>query len=150
MRTGVPAPAPAATRLGQLQRGRGAGFLAALTAGAAAHDDVLHCLLADPRIDRQIESRERYYAELVTALDVPIVPLVAQLSGRELALGHAVLAGTWRLGHAATRALLTDPRSDEALVTGIAQQLYGLRWATLVELPERAAAVFLREALADA
>ncbi len=150
MRAGIPDPAPASTRLGQLQRGRGAGFRAALTAGAGAHEDVLQCLLADPRIDREIESRERYYAELVHALDVPLQPLVAHLTGREPELGHAVLAGTWRLGHAATRALLADADSDALLITGVAEQLYGQRWATLVELPPRAAKAFLREALADA
>jgi hypothetical protein len=147
---GVPDLAAASTRLGQLQRGRGAGFRAALVAGAEAQDDVMRCLLADPRLDSQIESRERYYAELVVALEVPLSPLVAHLSGREGELGHAVLAGTWRLGHAATRALLADPGCDEAIVTGIAEQLWGMRWATLVELPPRAARVFLRQALTEA
>ncbi|MBL8729019.1 MAG: hypothetical protein JNM25_11350 [Planctomycetes bacterium] len=150
MRDRVSDLAPAATRLGQLQRGRGAGFRAALAAGDAAGEDVLQCLIADPRIDRQIEARERYYAELVAALDVPLAPLVAHLSGRAAELGHAVLAGAWRLGHRATRALLADPGSDEALVTGIAEQLWGLQWAALVDLPPRAARVFLRQALAEA
>jgi hypothetical protein len=150
VRDRVADPAPASTRLGQLQRGRGAGFRSALAAGAAAHDDVLRCLLADPRIDRQVEARERYYAELVVALDVPLEPLVVHLAGRTSELGHAVLAGTWRLGHPATRQLLADAGSDELLVTGVAEQLYQQHWATLVELPPGAAKVFLREALADA
>lgn len=135
------------TRLGQLQRGRGNGFLAALDAGHAAHEDVLHCVLEDPRLDRQLESRERYYAELVMALEVPIAPILTHLKGRDAELGHAVLAGSFRLGHQACRDLLTNPRSDEALVTGIAQQLWGLQWAKLVDLHGLAAKVFLREAL---
>ena len=75
--------APYSSRLGQLQRGRGKGFCAAIIAGREAHDDVLHCLINDPRINSQIESRERYYAELIMAIDVPIAPLIAYLAGRE-------------------------------------------------------------------
>lgn len=143
-------PAPASSRLGQLQRGRGAGFVAALRDGAAARDDLLRCLLEDPRHDRQIEARERYYAELVVALELPLAPLVKQLRGREVGLAHGVLAGTWRLGHAPTRELLAGARTDEAIVQGVAEQLFGMQWARLVDLPPRAAAAFLREALLDA
>lgn len=101
----------------------------------------------DPRIDTQGESRERYYAELIVALDIEIAPLCAHLKGRETTLGHGVLAGAWRLGHEQTRTLLNDPSSDEATVAGIAQQLWSFEWATLVELNGHAAKAFLREAL---
>ena len=101
----------------------------------------------DPRIDTQGESRERYYAELIVALDIGIAPLCAHLKGRETTLGHGVLAGAWRLGHEQTRTLLTDSSSDEATVAGIAQQLWNFEWATLVELDGHAAKAFLREAL---
>tara|TARA_R110002072_G_scaffold25443_7_gene85276 strand:- start:11826 stop:12968 length:1143 start_codon:yes stop_codon:yes gene_type:complete len=94
-----------------------------------------------------VESRERYYAELVVAIDVPIGPIVAHLAGRETALGHGVLAGAWQLGHRETRALLADPGSDEAVVAGVARQLWNFEWAKLVELQGRAAKAFLREAL---
>ena len=139
--------APYSSRLGQLQRGRGKGFCAALMAGREAHADVLHCLINDPRINSQMESRERYYAELVMALDVPIAPLLDHLTGREAGLGHAVLAGTWRLGHPDTRSYVADAKSDETTIAGIAQQLWGLHWAQLVELSGYVAKAFLREAL---
>lgn len=143
--------APATTRLGQLQRGRGAGYLAALRDGAAAHDDLLHCVLVDPRIDRQIEARDRYYGELVVAVDLPLEPVLAHLAGEAVAgLAHAVLAAAWRLGHPLLRALLAAPDSDEALVAGITEHLWGMGWATRVELPPRAAAIWLRLSLADA
>jgi hypothetical protein len=143
----APEPAAPTTRLGQLQRGRGAGFRAAIVAGREAHDDVLQCVTTDPRVDSQGESRERYYAELIVALDMPIASLAAHLKGSETQLGHGVLAGTWRLGHQETRALLADPDSDDAIVTGIAQQLWNFGWAQLVELDGRAAKAFLRAAL---
>lgn len=139
--------APYSSRLGQLQRGRGKGFCAALVAGKNAHEDVLHCLTNDPRVNSQIESRERYYAELVMALDVPIAPLIDHLAGREAELGHSVLAGTWRLGHSETRSFIANPNADEAVVKGIAQQLWGLHWAQLVDLSGQAAKAFLQEAL---
>ncbi|MFT4514892.1 MAG: HEAT repeat protein [Planctomycetota bacterium] len=139
--------APHSSRLGQLQRGRGAGFRAAIAAGSDAHSDVLQCVIRDPRVDGQIESRERYYAELLHALDAPIAPIVAHLTGSDSALGHGVLAGAWRLGHLETRALLVDTNSDEAVVTGVARQLWNFAWAKLVELEGRAAKAFLHEAL---
>ena len=139
--------APSSSILGQLQRGRGCGYVAAVAAGQNAHEDLFHCLLSDPRNDGQLESREGYYAELLVALDLPLAPLVAHLRDRDVELGHAVLAGTWRLGHQATRALLSSPHSNAALVTGIAEQLWDLQWASLVDLPPRAAKVFLKQAL---
>ncbi|MFT7534824.1 MAG: hypothetical protein ACI85K_000774 [Hyphomicrobiaceae bacterium] len=143
----APAPAAPITRLGQLQRGRGAGFRAAIAAGREAHEDVLHCVTTDPRVDSQGESRERYYAELIVALDIPIAPLAAHLKGCETQLGHGVLAGAWRLGHKGTRALLADPDSDDMIVTCVAQQLWSFGWAKLVELSGRAARAFLQAAL---
>ena len=65
------------SRLGQLQRGRGAGYLAALAAGSAAIDDVLRCVVEDPRVDRALESRGRYYGELMAHLDAPVHDLDA-------------------------------------------------------------------------
>lgn len=143
--------APATTRLGQLQRGRGAGHLAAMAAGAAAHDDVLRCIVDDPRCDRQLEDRARGYAELVVALDVPLAPIVAGLAGAaELQLGHEVLAGAFRLAHAPVRALLASHATADAVVAGVTEALWGRRWATRVELPPRAAAAWLALALDDA
>ena len=63
------------TRLGQLQRGHGRGVRRALADGAAAHDDLLACVLADPRREPEFEARARCYAELAMAIAVPIAPL---------------------------------------------------------------------------
>jgi hypothetical protein len=147
----TPAIAPATTRLGQLQRGRGAGFLAALAAGAAAHDDLLHCLLADPRRDRQTEQRARYYGELLVAVDLPLEPLLGPLrAAPEGVLGHDVLAASFALGHAPTRELLADENTAEPLVAGITGCLWGERWARAVDLPPRARAHWLRLDLQNA
>lgn len=146
-----PPAAPAGTRLGQLQRGRGAGFLAAIAAEQLAIDDVLQCIVEDPRIDRQIEDRARYYAELIVALDVPIEPIVTALrSCPAPLLGHEVLAGAWRLGHAATRAWLVDRNAPVEVVMKVGEALWGLQWAPLVDLPKRAAKGWLCMALCDA
>lgn len=145
--TDSPKIASATTLLGQLQRGRGAGFRAALASGPAAHDAVLQCIVGDPRQDLQDESRERYYAELLVSLDLPCDALIRHLRGRDEALGHGVLAGAWRLGHAPTRQLLADDDADRALVEGIARQLWNFGWARMVELDGIARLAFLRAAV---
>jgi len=140
-----PAIAPATTRLGQLQRGRGAGYLAALAAGAQAHDDLLQCVLVDPRRDRELEHRARYYGELLVAVDLPLEPLLAPLrSAPEGVLGHDVLAAAFALGHAPVRELLADENTAEPLLAGITGCLWGERWARAVDLPPRARAHWLR------
>ncbi|MCB9878023.1 MAG: hypothetical protein H6835_10520 [Planctomycetes bacterium] len=140
---------PSTTRLGQLQRGRGAGFVAALAAGAAAHDDVLRCVLHDPSVDPQLEDRARYYAELLVALDVPLQPLTSALDD-DGGLAYEVLAGAWRLGHAPTRAWLAAAGTAEGAIAGVTSALWSREWATRVELPPRAAATWLRLALEEA
>ncbi len=140
-----PALEAATTRLGQLQRGRGDGFVAALRAGADAHDDLLRCLCHDPRVDRQIEARGRYYGELLAALDLPLEPLCYVLGdATEPVLGHEAIAAAWRLGHAPARALLADELTREPLLAGVTAVLWGERWAVPVELPPRARALWLR------
>lgn len=68
--------APAGTLLGQLQRGRGAGFLSALAEDpTTVHTHLLHCITHDPRQDSQIESRAEYYAQLIIATKMSIEPL---------------------------------------------------------------------------
>lgn len=62
--------APANTTLGQLQRGRGLGWLA--DREASNGDSLLAtCLSEDPRWDSQVESRESYYALLALELGFP-------------------------------------------------------------------------------
>ncbi len=143
--------APAATRLGQLQRGRGAGFLAAVAAGPAAVDDVLQCVLADPRIDGQLESRSRYYAELATVLAVPCEPMLAAVAAAaDPALGHGVLAGMWRLGHPGVRAFVAAGEAGGPPFREIVRQLWARRWSVPVQMPEAAARLWLRFDAAEA
>ncbi|MEZ6036314.1 MAG: hypothetical protein R3F29_02455 [Planctomycetota bacterium] len=151
---------PATTRLGQLQRGRGDGYLAALRAGPAAGDDVVFCVLHDPSIDPQLEERARYYAELIVALDLPLQPFTAALEAAaaesdddtiaEVLLAHEVLAATWRLGHAPSRQWLADDATAEGALAGVVAVLWGEQWATRTELPRRAGALWLRHALDEA
>lgn len=64
---------------GLLARGRGAGALAALERGPACRDSVLRQVIEDPRWDRQVESRDEYYASLLLALGSDVGPLVEVL-----------------------------------------------------------------------
>ncbi|MBM3925383.1 MAG: hypothetical protein FJ320_05255 [SAR202 cluster bacterium] len=64
------------TLLGMLQRGRGAGYLLALKSDyMEVHKALMHCLMYNPKWDRQIEDREEYYAEIMlrTSMDVTCV-----------------------------------------------------------------------------
>lgn len=136
---------PPTTRRGLLQRGRGDGYLAALRDGAAAHDDVLHCLLVDPRVDREVEARARYYAELVVALELPFAPLLQGLrSVAEPQLGHEVIAAAWRLGHGPAHEVVADEATAEPVLAGIVHCLWAAGWATRVQLPPRARALWSR------
>lgn len=102
------------TRLGKLQRGRGAGWLAAVADPEAARADVLACVFADPRWDRQVESRSAYYAGLVVALGAPVAAIEEHL--RDLAAAGAAEEEAWLpvgvLGELARRG---NPRATRAL-----------------------------------
>lgn len=66
--------------LGQIQRGRGAGFLAALAADPTVVAPLtLVCILGDPRFDRQGDSRGDYYACLAAQCRLPLAPLEGYL-----------------------------------------------------------------------
>ncbi len=136
-------PAPPGTRLGKLQRGHGAGFLAALADPAAARDEVLACVAHDPRLDTQCEARVRYYADLVTVLPVPLSAIVACTHehdpNAEPPFAHEVLAACWRRGHADARELLSET-NDEALVHGVGRAICGHGWQAGVDLPPGLAA----------
>lgn len=108
--------APATTRLGQLQRGTGAGFLQALAAPVAAREEVLQCILRDPRIDPHHESRARYYAELALQLAVPIESMVQAASADEADLAVVdVLAEMAARGSLELMSLLADRTSSTEL-----------------------------------
>lgn len=137
------------TRLGLLQRGRGAGWLAAGAAGSAAADELLHCVRNDPRYDLFIEERERYYGELLVGLAVPLGPLLRELADQpELQLAHGVLAAAWCLGHQDVRAFLAD-HGDGPLLSHLVAELYDRRWARAVDLPQAAAREWLRLAASE-
>lgn len=71
--------ADAGSLLGQLQRGRGEGFLAALEMpGAQAADLVWECIVHDPRYDLQIDSRDLYYATLTQEVGLSIERLIPE------------------------------------------------------------------------
>ena len=71
---------PVETVLGRLQRGRGSGYLDALSEDAVSvQQDVIKCVTKDPRWDSQVEARSTYYANLMIALNLGIDPLVTHL-----------------------------------------------------------------------
>lgn len=71
--------ADAGSVLGQLQRGRGEGFLAALEMPSTeAADLVWECIVHDPRYDLQIDSRDLYYATLAQAVGLGFERLMPQ------------------------------------------------------------------------
>jgi hypothetical protein len=69
-----------ASLAGQLQRGLGRGFLAALDARRAeVHEHLLKCILGEARVDHQVDSRQWYYGELAWRTEFPVEPLEAHL-----------------------------------------------------------------------
>jgi hypothetical protein len=74
------ANAQADSLLGQLQRGRGSGFLRALQEDVAVvRPLVLDCVTHDPRWDGQLEDRSSYYATLIMQITLPLDPFDAFL-----------------------------------------------------------------------
>jgi hypothetical protein len=57
-----------------LRKGRGDGYRAALKAQAV--DDVIACVVEDPRWDRQVENRDDYYATLLIEIGADVQPIV--------------------------------------------------------------------------
>ncbi len=66
--------------LGQLQRGRGEGYLRILSAPKLeAQALLLECLSNDPRLDSQVESRAGYYASIAIAVGLDLTPVARHL-----------------------------------------------------------------------
>src|SRR5690349_16295324 len=71
-----PALARPESLLGQLQRGRGAGFLwASREDPKVVHPLLVECVTRDPRCDHQVESRAEYYARLVVLTSMSLESL---------------------------------------------------------------------------
>lgn len=64
---------------GQLQRGRGLGYLRALEDPAAAREILERCITHDPRQDGQVETRSDYYAGLAVEIGMGVDGLDAYL-----------------------------------------------------------------------
>ena len=87
-------------------------------------------------MDRALESRGRYYGELMAHLDAPVDPVVRALRGsEEELLGHEVLAAAAACGHAASRRLLDDGVLPLELRVALAGWLVEWGAASPVELP---------------
>lgn len=72
--------APPRTLAGKLQRGLGTGFLEALEAPRdVVHPLLMDCIRADPRLDRQLDNRDTYYAELALQVELPLAPVLEEL-----------------------------------------------------------------------
>jgi len=72
--------AAADSLLGQLQRGRGAGFLAARQEKPEKIWPLLvECITQDPRVDGQVESRDNFYATLIIETGMELKPLATHL-----------------------------------------------------------------------
>jgi hypothetical protein len=72
--------AAADSLLGKLQRGRGAGFLAAHQQKPETIRPLLvGCITQDPRLDRQVESRDNFYAALIVENGMELKPLATHL-----------------------------------------------------------------------
>src|ERR1700685_3503201 len=66
--------------LGQLQRGRGEGYLGILsTSRREACELLVQCISNDPRLDSQVESRAGYYASIAVELGLDLAPLARHL-----------------------------------------------------------------------
>lgn len=101
----------AQARLRMLRSGRGAGYRAALE--AAASNDVIACVVDDPRWDRQVENRDDYYATLLIQLHADLQPIVESIldlsdkADESMAwLPVGVLAQMARRGHVAAASAL--------------------------------------------
>ena len=73
----LPTTAPPDTLLGMVQRGRGAGWLAAAPSPAEGPQRSWRVLTDDPRWDQQVESRAEFYASLAVALEVSAADIAA-------------------------------------------------------------------------
>src|ERR1017187_529946 len=130
------------TRLGALQRGLGRAYRQVLQGGPGAREDLLSCVLNDPRWDRQGDQRASFYAQLMLRLDCswePVEgrmhdfftdPLLANYSDRQLVLD--VLAQAARRGGKAAADILHRHLRQPALLQHIRSAVFLAGGAELV------------------
>ncbi len=116
---------PPQTVLGQLQRGRGAGWLAASNSIDGA-DLLFQCIFSDPRLDSQVEDRADYYGSLARELELPAVAVAGAAiedddDARRLRMD--VLAAMARRGDVNAVCLLRDLFRDDSYNDHIAYLL---------------------------
>ena len=113
--------------LGMLQRGRGRGYLEALKAPPETVWPLLfECITNDPRLDRQCEYREQYYADLVLATRMDLEHLRLSLRRNDTESGDLQLV-------LQTLVSLAGDRGDcEALKVLIEYLSYGQAWEFVV------------------
>lgn len=125
----IEALASADSLLGQLQRGRGAGFRRALREDALVlHPLLVACVTHDPRWDRQVETRNNFYASLIVHSGLPLAPLDVYL--RALAETDPDNPNDLVLG--TLRALTARSYADSADILR-AYLSYGQYWADALE-----------------
>jgi hypothetical protein len=106
---------PPDTLRGLLQRGRGAGAQQVAAAPERGREPVFDCVRADPRWDRQVESRDVYFARLIRDHRWPLDPIAEHLfcgeddtdgDGHRTGLAIGVLGALARAGRGAATDLL--------------------------------------------
>jgi hypothetical protein len=121
--------APSSSAFGQLQRGRGAGWLYVASA-AKGKDMLLSCLEHEPRWDAQVERRGWYYATLAKTLGVTADRLATAKLDNTYGLGQSVLFELAKLGDAtatdALRAVLVPGPHPDSVLRDLAELPAGL------------------------
>lgn len=85
---------------------------------------MLFCIANDPRVDPQIERRERYYGELALALELPCSEiLLLAINKADGTLAPSVLAEMAARGNREAFTLLTDPDAHLPLALEMADYL---------------------------
>ena len=114
-----------------LRSGRGDGYRAALS--AVAIDDVIACVVDDPRWDRQVESRDAYYANLLIRLNADVQPIVDRI----LSSGGAAEESIFWLPIGVLAQMAR--RKDAAAASGLALCVRrGQRWRACLDALEAA------------
>jgi len=113
-----------------LQRGRGKGYLAALEAAPETVWPLLfECLTHDPRLDRQCEAREEYYASLIVATGMDLEPLRSHLVQNDDADDD-----DWSVGLLlSTLSCLAEEKRSPAALQILREYIsYGLDWDSVL------------------